>query len=175
VSPRYVYVDETKRTGYVMAAASLRDPQAARRVVRGLILPGQRRVHMVRERPARKSQIIDAVCAMEVTVTIYDAGRDHESELAARVACLRAIVTDLKGDDDAYLTIERDDGLVRHDNRWLIETTRITDQRDTLHYEHSRAGEEPLLAVPDVVAWCWTKGGEWRRRVESVVAVVRKV
>lgn len=170
----WVYLDETKRSGYVVAAASITDPTAARRVVRSLILPGQRRVHMVRERQARKRQIIDAICALAVTTTIYDAGHHHPSELAARAACLRALLADLKGGDTS-LTIEQDDGLVRHDNRWLIEATRATGQRDTLRYEHRQASVEPLLAIPDIAAWAWTKGGDWRRRVEPIITAVRTV
>lgn len=73
------------------------------------------------------------------------------------------------------MTIEQDDGLVRHDNRWLIEATRATGQRDALRYEHQRASVEPLLAIRDVAAWAWTKGGEWRRRVEPIIAAVRTV
>jgi len=34
---------------------------------------------------------------------------------------------------------------------------------------------EQLLAVPDAVAWCWVRGGEWRRRVDPVVRLVRQV
>lgn len=171
---KWVYIDETKRSGYVVAAVSVTDPSAARKVIRSLILPGQHRVHMVRERPARKRQIVDAICSMTVTATIYDAGRHHQSELAARAACLQALLTDLKG-HETYLTIEQDDGLVRYDNQWLIEATRLTGQRDTLRYEHQRAGVEPLLAIPDIAAWCWTKGGEWRQRVDPVVVAVRTV
>lgn len=170
----WVYLDETKRSGYVIAAASVGDPTAARRVVRSLILPGQRRVHMVREREARKRQIIDAIYALAVTTTIYDAGHHHPSELAARAACLRALLADLEG-GDTLLTIEQDDGMVRHDNRWLIEATRATGQRYTLRYEHRRASVEPLLAIPDIAAWAWTKGGDWRRRVEPIVMAVRTV
>jgi hypothetical protein len=114
VSTRYVYVDETKRTGYVLAAVTITDPAAARKTVRGLMLPRQSRLHMVRENPARKAQIVAAVLALGVTATIYDAGRHHPSELAARRACLDALATDLAG-DDTLLTIERDDGLVRTD------------------------------------------------------------
>jgi hypothetical protein len=32
-----------------------------------------------------------------------------------------------------------------------------------------------LLAIPDAIAWCWAKGGDWRRRIESVVTDVREV
>jgi hypothetical protein len=42
--------------------------------------------------------------------------------------------------------------------------------RDTLRYEHRRAGTEQLLALTDAIAWCWAKGGYRRRRIEHVVA-----
>ncbi len=90
---------------------------------------------MVRDRQARKRQIIDAICALTVTNTIYDVGHHHPSELAARAAYLHALLADLKGNDTS-LIIEQDDGLVRHDNQWLIEATRATGQRNTLRYEH---------------------------------------
>lgn len=172
VSTRYVYADESKRGGYVMAAVMLSDPEAARKAVRRLVLPGQRRLHMVRERPARKHLIIDTLAAVGAAATIYDAGHGHPSELAARAACLRALVADLHG-GEVQLVIERDEGLVRHDSQWLIEATRATGQRATMRFGHRHAGTEPLLALPDAVAWCWTKGGDWRRRVDSVVTAVR--
>ena len=162
VTTRYVYMDETKRTGYVVAAVTVVEPAAVRKVVRGLLLPGQRRLHMVRERPVRKRQIVDAICQTEVVAVIYDAGRRYPSELAARRACLEAVVADF-GRRDTWLTIERDEGMVRHDNRALNETARTLGFYDTLRYDHQEAGAEPLLALPDVLAWCWTKGGDWHR------------
>jgi hypothetical protein len=47
--------------------------------------------------------------------------------------------------------------------------------RETLRYAHRRAASELLLAVPDAIAWCWAKGGHWRRRVERIVTDVREV
>jgi hypothetical protein len=41
--------------------------------------------------------------------------------------------------------------------------TRI--RSDTLRYEHRRAAAEQLLTLPDAIAWCWAKGGDWRRRI----------
>jgi len=44
-----------------------------------------------------------------------------------------------------------------------------------LRYEHRRASSEVLLALPDAVAWCWAKGGDWRRRIAPAVTEVRTV
>lgn len=150
------------------------DPTSARKVVRGLTLPRQSRLHMVRENPARKAQIVAALVALDVTATIYDAGRRHPSELAARAACLRALIEDQAGMATS-VTIEQDDGMVSHDNQAFIDLTRATGQRDTLRYEHQRAVAEPLCALPDMIAWCWTKGGDWRERITSTLDAIRTV
>jgi hypothetical protein len=61
------------------------------------------------------------------------------------------------------------------DRRWLYQRVRKAGCTETLEYRHLRAYEEPLLAIPDAVAWCWVKGGEWRGRVEPLVEHVREV
>jgi hypothetical protein len=71
--------------------------------------------------------------------------------------------------------LEQDDSLVRSDTQHLIEFTRTAGCKDTLRYEHLRPTSEPLLAIPDAVAWCWAKGGDWQRRIEPVVTDVRQV
>jgi hypothetical protein len=38
-----------------------------------------------------------------------------------------------------------------------------------------RCHEEQLLALPDIVAWCWAKGGDWKRRIRPIVCDVRKL
>jgi hypothetical protein len=73
------------------------------------------------------------------------------------------------------LVLELDDTLVSWDNQRLIEFTREAGCRDTLRYEHRRVSSELLLAVPDAIAWCWAKGGDWRRRIEPIVSNVREV
>jgi hypothetical protein len=69
----------------------------------------------------------------------------------------------------------QDDSLVSWDNQHLIEFTRAAGCRDTLRYEHRRAASELALAIPDAIAWCWAKGGNWRRRIEPIVTNVREV
>lgn len=44
-------------------------------------------------------------------------------------------------------------------------------------YEHATATAEPLLAIPDAIAWAWAwaRGGDWRRRVQPVVERIIRV
>lgn len=74
---------------------------------------------------------------------------------------------------DICLMIEQDDSLLRTDCHQLFGLARATGQRDTLQYEHQRASTEPLLALPDIVAWCWVRSGDWRRRAAPIITTVR--
>jgi hypothetical protein len=83
---RHVYLDETKQQGYVVAAAVVveGDVEPLRRVVRGLVLPGQRRLHMKTERDSRRRQIVAALVEVGVEVVLYDAGRRYRTDVQAR-------------------------------------------------------------------------------------------
>ena len=72
------------------------------------------------------------------------------------------------------LVLEQDDTLVVSDRRLLYRPTREAGCPD-LRCEHRRAAVEQLLPLPDAIAWCWAKGGDWRRRIEPVVTDVREV
>jgi hypothetical protein len=173
----HIFVDETKRRGYLLVASVVvpAELDSVRKVLRGLVLPGQRRLHMKDESDQRRRSIATAITVSGITATIYDAGRRYGNERERRAACLHALVIDAARRGDAMLVIEQDDTLLSRDNQHLIEYTREVSCRDTLRYEHRRASAELLLAVPDAVAWCWAKGGDWRRRIEPVVTDVREV
>ncbi|WP_239003643.1 hypothetical protein [Nocardia panacis] len=38
-------------------------------------------------------------------------------------------------------------------------------------YRHTGGGDEPLLWLPDVIAWAYGKGGQFRREVKDMVTV----
>lgn len=171
---RWVYVDESKRAGYVLAAVEVTEPETARRVLRELVLPGQRRLHMKHEQPRRRAAIVSRVAALPIEVRVYDAGRRFRTDLEARAACLAALVDDLPH-DEVRLLIETDETLVHWDRQRLYELARQAGMTQSLAYEHRRAHEEPLLALPDIAAWCWARSSEWRRRIGPVLRDGRHV
>lgn len=176
MSTRYVYLDETKRAGYVMAAVAVADPAAVRTVIRGLVQPGNRRLHMVDERPRHRPRIVSALVETEIEVTIYDAVRNYRTDREARSACLAVLVEDLAiTGAKTLLVIEQDDSLVRFDRHELYRLARAAGITDILEYRHQRAHDEALLALPDLAAWCWVRSGEWRRRIGPILTNVRQI
>jgi len=90
----HIFVDETKRPGYLLVASAVvpGDLDSTRRMLRGLVLPGQRRLHMKDESDSRKRSIATAVAVSGITATIYDGGRRHHAERERRAACLFGLV-----------------------------------------------------------------------------------
>lgn len=172
----HLFIDETKRHGYLLVAAAVvpGDVAALRKLVRGLVLPGQRRLHMKAESDRRRRSIATAVAATGIRATVYDAGSRYRTDLERRAACLEAVVADAARRGDAMLVLDQDDTLIASDRKLLYRATRAAGDPQ-LRYEHHRAAAEQLLALPDAIAWCWAKGGDWRRRVEAVVTDVRQV
>ena len=68
----HVFLDESKQRDYLLVAAVVMpsDLAEARRALRALVMPGQRRLHMKKESDARRGAIIDVINAAGVTATI---------------------------------------------------------------------------------------------------------
>jgi hypothetical protein len=76
LSTEHVFVDETKHHGYLLVAAAVLpgDLDLTRKIVRSLVPPGQRRLHMKAEGDRRRRCIAAVVAGTEVRAVVYDAG-----------------------------------------------------------------------------------------------------
>ncbi len=146
---------------------------AARKAMRTLVMPGQRRVHFHKESTARRRQIIATITGTGARARIYTSS-GRRREIDARAACLQAVVTDA-AHGAHMLVLEQDDSLLWWDRQRLFALTRQTGCADTLRYEHHRGAAEELLWIPDAIAWCWSRGGTWRQLVHPLVDDVRPV
>jgi len=126
----HLFVDETKHRNHLMVAAVVLP--ADLQLVRSLVLPGQRRVHMKKESEPRKRLIADTIAGSSVEAVIFDAGNGYGSELDARRACLQAVMTYADDLGATRVVFEQDDSLWRWDTQRLVEITRAVGCRATL-------------------------------------------
>jgi hypothetical protein len=106
-------------------------------------------------------------------VTIYDGS--HHPRRQQRQACLSGLLADLAAQPGTLLVIERDDAVLTEDRKLLYRRVRELGCEETVQYRHQRAHEEPLLAIPDALAWCWHRGSHWKTRVAEMATCVRRV
>jgi hypothetical protein len=164
----HVFVDESHRDAYLMCAARV-DPQSLdglRRLMRSFALRGQRRLHFVKERPGRKREILDVLARENFTARIYLCRGPAK---IARILCLEQLVIDLEEPRASRLVIEPVESLRAQDTEVIDRIARRHPGLEGLTHCHLSPGNEPLLWLPDAVAWAYGAGGEWRRRIEQVI------
>jgi hypothetical protein len=170
----HVFVDESRRGSMYLLAAAMLQPaylSRTRSLMRGLRVPGERKLHFKSERDTIKKDIAAAIVAAGIPVRIYVG---HGQADAVRERGLQVAVYDLVAVGLQRLVMDArwHDGN-QSDRRVIHAALLRTDTRpETVSYEHLSSHEEPALWIADAVAWCYGAGGEWRRRVDSIVETV---
>lgn len=169
--PSHVFVDENKSRGLLMAAAACSSGvvNAYRRTMSGLLLPRQRRLHFFKESPARQRKILAVIAGLDVQVKLYATAT---ADRAGRERCLGAIVESAAGVAERVV-IERDESTLDFDKQVLYRAVRRHDCVESLVYELLAPHHDPLLWIPDAIAWSWAKGGEWRHLVASYSELIK--
>lgn len=167
----HVYVDESKRKEFVLVAAGVLpgDLDKARHQVRSLYLPGQRGIHMTNEKEGRQRTILRTFCELDVEVDLYVARRgSYKTDVLARRRCLEALVEDAAKAGYAEICLDRDETIEDQDRRVIRRSLQTAGYLDHLRYHHSKCNAEPLLAIPDAVAWAWPQRS-WRGECNGLV------
>ena len=169
----HVFGDESKASGFRLAAVAVApaDLPEMRRVVRGLKLPGQRRLHCSRESDRHRKQVISAFQSAGVTAVIYDASAVRDEKVARDMAITR-LADDVAAMNADRLVLELDDSVAAADRVIIRQRLVKAGMHDSVYYLHARAHEECLLAIPDALVWCYAKGNHWRKLVLPLISDV---
>jgi hypothetical protein len=162
----HAFIDESTRgSSYLVCAATITagDVTVTRRAIQALRAPGQRRIHFTTESDKRRRNLLDQIATLEIVSILYVA--DHRNQVEARSAIIRHAARHLADRGVTRLVIEARQG---QDDRDRADLYTALGPSPTLTYTHHSASAEPLLWVPDAVAWAWGRGGPWRKRVENL-------
>ncbi|SDI62472.1 hypothetical protein SAMN05192558_106232 [Actinokineospora alba] len=143
----HVFADESRRNRHYLVAAAFvdaRDLHRLRKLLRGMLLPGQYELHFKKETPARRKAIISRLAAERLAVRVYLATCGQGEERARR-SCDRVTI---------------------------LSALRKHVTGTALAYEHRNSTQDELLWIADAVAWCYGAGGDWHRRLEPILQKV---
>lgn len=166
------FVDESVRASYYLVAVVVEPAHlaASRALLRGLRLPGERRLHFQSEGNVRRSTVLSALQQVEARAWVYVGRGKPESVRASAFAVLAADLANVSG---SRLAIEsRGEALDRVD-RFVV--ARSSGRVSATAYEHLLPHEEPLLWLADAIAWCYGAGARWRPRVDAFITRVVQV
>ena len=168
-----MFIDESLRSDrYLLCGVMVEAARAGqlRREVRGLLLPGQRRLHFKLEGKRRRRVLLDQLATLDVEVVVLQCRvtRSRSAE-EARAECLTRLVALAQSSAEAAtLYIERRNGLDAHDRAAIV---RARSPEPPLNFEHLRPHSDPLLWLPDAFAWAVGARGEWLGRVRDAVTI----
>ena len=166
---REIYIDESSAKHYLIAAALVNqaDKTALRKALSQLRMPGQNRLHFVDESDQRRRKILSTLTQLNTrTVLVISENKNHKE---ARSRCLTAVMKRASELEVKQVVLEMDDSTFDFDERVLYQAKRQYFRFQNINYTHERSRSEPLLWIPDAVAWCFAKGGDWKRRVDPLI------
>jgi hypothetical protein len=59
--------------------------------------------------------------------------------------------------------------------RVISDAVAKEEAHDRFHYLHAAPTSEPLLWLPDILAWAYGAGGDWLRRASITMSAVTKI
>lgn len=170
-----LFVDESKAKGHTMVAALIvqGDVGSLRKQVKSLVLPGQRRIHFTKESDSRKKAILSSLTKLGVKAHVFHCVSKNQA--LSREACLTALVAHAVEMSCKAIVLERDESIEQSDRRILFREVQRQSPTEAIGYDLIAPHLEPLLWIPDAIAWSFTKGKEWKPRVQPLISASTNV
>lgn len=170
-----VFADESQARGLLVAAVTVpcSSVGSARTKVGSLKLKGQERIHFYSEKPERRRYLLAEFLQLPIDAVIYDAS-GHGDQKEARIAAITRLAQGAASNGTKRLVLDRHVAADR-DREIISKELAAAGRLHDVSVHHMQGKHECLLALPDAVAWCYAKGGEWRRLVSPLVTNVIRV
>mgnify|MGYP000249338144 CR=1 FL=1 len=164
-----LYLDESKAKNYVFIGVLVHDGDAPRlrKRISSLKMPGQRSIHFVNEAESRRKKLIQEYLDLGIVAVRVTSNR--KNKLDAREDCVRALVRLAASMKCHSLIFERDESVISKDEIWLKSELRSVSKSERIGFQHFNRHEEPILWIADAIAWCDSRGGDWRKRVQDFI------
>lgn len=172
---RIAFVDESQRTGFYALAAIAIPHSHVTEVRKALqtiaVRDGQRRRrHFVKEEDRDRKHMLDLFRGLPGASTVC-VSTTHTSIPRCRHQLLSTLVTHLlDGGLDRLILDHVDDKQQRRDKQTLWQ---ILGRNSDISFSHEIAhSTEPLLWIPDAIAWCAGRS-DWRDQLDGWVTTIR--
>ena len=163
------YVDESARDNFLLCGINVQQSQIhkIRGTLREFKVNGRSHLHMYQENRSTQEAVAAFVSNLPIRGWLIIVSAHTAKEPLARKLALQSLVeiSSLRG--SRLLTLD-DISCRRSDSKLLKDVAKNMDYQFP-HYRHVNSRHEPLLWLPDIVAWCYGRGGSWRDAVEPLV------
>ena len=160
------FIDETKVSGLTFAVVSINSADIGACRAKMVKLP--RRVggalHFTKEIDSTRVHALRLIAAMPLTVTLVKVPAGvHPVE--ARERAVRCIARRALDQRPVRIVFELDEAAVINDRRWLRSELATAG----IEYLHLGKKADPVLWIPDGIAWAVQRGGRWRMMIDHLI------
>ncbi len=166
------FIDESVRGSKYLLAAVIVDHtrlQDIRRELKVLRQFGRSSLHMHREVIGRKRLIANSVAQMEIIYILAVQELSGQSLMSARIKCLNELSGHELVRSTSQLTLETSNSIEL--DKKILSNSAYRFSGKFPHYRHLSSAQEPLLWLPDIIAWCAGKGGEFENIVKPLLRI----
>lgn len=162
-----IFIDESKSKNYIICAVKVQTSKIPeiRKVLSGLRLKGQSRVHFVSESDRRRRDILSTLRVLDFEVVFYVSKATTDSQ--GRSSCLKSLVKDLNPGISHQIWLEIDKNHLEQDRSVISQSLRAANLQTSVEFFHTGSRSQILLWIPDAMAWCENRGGHWRKELEG--------
>ena len=171
-----IFVDETKRSDYLLCAAvvSVHDLAVARKIMRELKPRNRNRLHMHDEGAASRRRILAEFLRRNPIreAHLWIAAIGGRSERSVREDCLRELALGVAALGATRILVESC-GQDKQDRATLTGALAGIGALETVRVDIDVPTAHELLWAADLVAWAYAAGGRERRQIQRLVTVHR--
>jgi hypothetical protein len=130
---------------------------------------------MAKENDGRRRSLLTQISAMGVTSQLVAVQVSGKSIRGARDFALAALIEQLVELEVGRMVLESCDQ-DRRDVQVIGDSLAQLEVSGTMEIHHLRPHDEPLLWIPDAIAWAYGRGGkEWQGLVEPLISRVTRL
>jgi hypothetical protein len=169
--PVWAFSDESERANTMLFGVVIVRTAAlltARRELRTLLLPGQRRLHTAKESPSRRRRVLRVISDLGLDATVFTMRRRAGvRRIDTRHLLLEAAASEVVRRGALVWVLDHPDPAQAARDRHTIDHS-LRHVGGHLVYDHQPGHDEPLLWAVDAIVWAVGAGGEWRRLVSGM-------
>jgi hypothetical protein len=170
--PFNTYVDESIRKSFILCLVQVNSSELheVRKHLRSLKHHRRSFIHMQEESKETQLRVAKGIMQLPVRATVIAVSLLQVSHSTARANAISRAVRHPAFIDSQLVSFDLSNNLAR--DRQVIQQTARTMSASIPHYRHMNSRHEPLLWLPDIIAWCYGRGGTWRDAVEPLITEV---
>ena len=158
-----------------MAAVQIDSAEAprARKVLSGLRMKGQQHIHFSNEGPSRKRHILSTITAIDLHCIFLVT--EQKPEKQARQDCLNALIETLNRSEEYLIILDYDENHLVSDKQVIRSALEKRGLTSLVTYRHERSRSQPLLWLPDILAWPLARSREWSKTLSRFETTTKRL